>query len=239
MWLALETATNRASVAVGAGVEDAVEEHLTGARRHAGALLPMIEAVLRRRGATLDQITGVLVSDGPGSFTGLRVGVSIGKALARARGLPLRVAPSLLVRAAGVVGNRDALVLAVSDALRGDVYAMAARFAGGRVTVEVEAGVWRPERLAEAAIRPDLLVGDVPDSAAAVLERWSGRRMIVPPEGAPSAGRLIALATMEGGARRVEDVGGWEPVYGRPAEAQARWETAHGRPLPDSVGGGR
>ena len=38
------------------------------------------------------------------------------------------------------------------------------------------------------------------------------------------------------GAVRVEAVQDWEPNYGRPAEAQARWETAHGRPLPDSIG---
>jgi hypothetical protein len=51
--------------------------------------------------------------------------------------------------------------------------------------------------------------------------------------------KLIELAAMEGGIRKVEDALGWEPVYGRPAEAQARWESAHGRPLPDSVGGSR
>jgi tRNA threonylcarbamoyladenosine biosynthesis protein TsaB len=80
MWLALETATDRASVAIGEGAEDAVEESLSGARRHAGALIPMIETVLRRRAVTLDQVSGVVVSDGPGSFTGLRVGAVPGRA---------------------------------------------------------------------------------------------------------------------------------------------------------------
>jgi tRNA threonylcarbamoyladenosine biosynthesis protein TsaB len=239
MWLALETATDRASVAIGEGAEDAVEESLSGARRHAGALLPMIEAVLRRRGVTLDQVRGVVVSDGPGSFTGLRVGASVGKALARARGLPLWTAPSLVVRAAGVAGAGHRLVLAVSDALRGDVYAAAVRFEPGLIRTELEPGVWRPEALAELDLAPDAMVGEAPPAAVAVLERWSGLEMIGPPEGAPSAVRLIGLVAIEGGARRVEDPQGWEPVYGRPAEAQARWEIAHGRPLPDSVGGAR
>ena len=48
--------------------------------------------------------------------------------------------------------------------------------------------------------------------------------------------RLLALVGVRGGAARIESVQAWEPVYGRPAEAQARWETTHGRPLPDSVG---
>ena len=239
MWLALETATDRASVAIGESAEDAMEESLSGARRHAGALLPMIEAVLRRRGVTLDQVSGVVVSDGPGSFTGLRVGASIGKALARARGLPLWTAPSLVVRAAGVAAPGRPLVLAVSDALRGDVYAAAIRFEPGRIRTELAPGVWRPEALAERDLAPDTLVGEAPPAVVAVLERWTGLAMIVAPEGAPHAERLIGLVATEGGARRVEDVSGWEPVYGRPAEAQARWEIAHGRPLPDSVGGSR
>jgi tRNA threonylcarbamoyladenosine biosynthesis protein TsaB len=239
MWLALETATDRASVAVGEGVEDAVEESLSGARRHAGALLPMIETALRRRGVSLDQVRGVVVSDGPGSFTGLRVGASVGKALVRARGLPLWTAPSLVVRAAGVAGASHRLVLAVSDALRGDVYAAAVRFEPGLVRTELEPGVWRPEALAQLDLAPDAMVGEAPPAAVAALERWTGLEMIGPPHGAPSAVRLIGLIASEGGARRVEDAQGWEPVYGRPAEAQARWEIAHGRPLPDSVGGAR
>jgi tRNA threonylcarbamoyl adenosine modification protein YeaZ len=240
MWLALETATDRASVAVGERAEDAVEEHLSGARRHAGALLPMIETVLRRRKVTLAQVSGLLVSDGPGSFTGLRVGATAAKALARARGLPLRVAPSLMVRAATVVASGGAgLVLAASDALRGEVYAGVFRFAPGRVITEREPAVWRPEALARLELAPEVLVGEVPPAARSVLERGTGLRMIVPPEGSPRAGALIALVSLAGGARLVSAPAEWEPVYGRPAEAQARWEMAHGRPLPDSVGGPR
>jgi tRNA threonylcarbamoyladenosine biosynthesis protein TsaB len=239
MWLALETATDRASVAVGESAGDAVEESLSGARRHAGALLPMIDKALRRRGVTLAQLSGVLVSDGPGSFTGLRIGASVGKALARARELPLWTTPSLVVRAAGVAGTGPTLVLAVSDALRGDLYATAVRFDAGRVRVELEPGVWRPEALAGLNLAPDLLVGEAPPAAAAVLVNRTGLELIGPPDGAPHAARLIGLADMDGGIRRVDDAQAWEPVYGRPAEAQARWETAHGRPLPDSVGGSR
>jgi len=239
MWLAMDTASDRASVAIGLSAGDAVEESLSGARRHAAALLPMIQAVLQRRGATLDRVTGLVVSDGPGSFTGLRVGASVGKALARARGLPLWTAPSLIVRAAGVAGPGRRLVLAVADALRGEVYAAAARFEAGRVQVELEPGVWQPEALARLDLAPDALVGEAPAAAVAVLERWTGVELIRPPRGSPHAAELIGLVAAQGGARRVDDVQGWEPVYGRPAEAQARWEAAHGRPLSDSVGGAR
>jgi tRNA threonylcarbamoyladenosine biosynthesis protein TsaB len=239
MWLALETATDRASVAVGRTAADAVEESLTGARRHAGALLPMIEAALRRRGIGLDAITGVIVSDGPGSFTGLRVGATAAKALARTRGLPLRTAPSLMARAAGAAGEAECLVLAISDALRGEVYAGAFRFGSRRVVTELEPGVRRPESLAALGLSPDLLVGEAPAAVRELLERSTGLAMIAPPEGAPRATALIALARMGGGGREVPDPSAWEPFYGRPAEAQARWEIAHGRSLPDPAGGAR
>ena len=239
MWLALETASDRASVAVGLTAADAVEESLVGARRHAGALLPMVEAALRRRGVTLGELRALVLSDGPGSFTGLRVGATAAKALARTRGLSLRVAPSLMARAAGVAGEPGALVLAVSDALRGEVYAGAFRFEAGRVVTELEPGVRRPQDLVALGLAPDVLVGEVPPAARELLERGTGRQMLVPPEGAPRATALIALAVVQGGAREVPDPSAWEPVYGRPAEAQARWESAHGRPLPDPAGDAR
>jgi tRNA threonylcarbamoyladenosine biosynthesis protein TsaB len=237
MWLALDTATERASVALGVPGDGAapLEETIGGARRHAAALLPTIQALLRRAGASLDDLRGIVLSDGPGSFTGLRVGASVAKALVHARALPLWTAPSLLVRAAGVARD-NALVISVANALRGEVYAAAYRFLPGAIQTELIPSVRRPEDLVNSGIRPDTVVGEAAAEVLAILERWAGRAVIVPPEGSPRASRLLQLVGRPGGAREVEAVREWEPVYGRPAEAQARWESAHGRPLPDSVG---
>jgi tRNA threonylcarbamoyladenosine biosynthesis protein TsaB len=239
MWLALETATDRASVAVGQTAADAIEESLTGARRQAGALLPMVETVLRRRGIGLDDISGLIVGDGPGSFTGLRVAATAAKALVSTRGVSLRSTPSLMARAAGAAAERRAVVLAVADALRGEVYAGAFRFGPGSVVTELEPSVWRPEALSGLGLKPDALVGEAPEAARALLERSTGLAMITPPAGAPRATALIVLAGLTGGTREITTPSDWEPVYGRPAEAQARWEIAHGRPLPDPSGSAR
>ncbi len=235
MLLAMDTATDQASVALGVPGAEPLEESVGGARRHAAALLPMIQSVLRRAGASLGDVSGIVLSDGPGSFTGLRVGASVAKALVHARGLPLWVAPSLLVRAAGVARD-EAVVLAVSSALRGEVYAGAYRFLAGRIHTELIPSVRRPEDLINCALKPAVVVGEAPAEILAVLARWVGRPVIGPPLGSPHAARLLALVGRAGGARRVDSAAEWEPVYGRPAEAQARWEIAHGRPLPDSVG---
>src|SRR5439155_5449187 len=66
MRLAIDTATDRASVALGRSAADAVERELAGARRHAAELLPMIDAVLREAGAALGDVTALVLSDGPG-----------------------------------------------------------------------------------------------------------------------------------------------------------------------------
>lgn len=243
MWLALDTATDQASVALGTSDADAQEENLAGARQHAARLLPMIESLLRRRGLGVDGVTGLVVSDGPGSFTGLRVGAAVAKALVRSRGLPLWTAPSLLVRAAGAaagLADEGAIVVAIANALRGEVFAAAYRFTPAAIVAVLAPSVWHPEALRAtldaAGIRPQVVVGDVPDEAA-VLRDWGARPLLLPPAGAPHAQQLIGLVGRPGGATRVDDVAGWEPTYGRPAEAQVRWEAMHGRPLPHTASG--
>jgi tRNA threonylcarbamoyladenosine biosynthesis protein TsaB len=238
MWLAMDTATDRASVAVGQLGSAVLEEEITGARRHAAALLPTIRALLARAGVSLDQLESIVLSDGPGSFTGLRVGASVAKALAHARDLPLWVAPSLMVRAAGAPSG-DGLVLSVANALRGEIYAAAFRFSPSGIETVLSPSVHRPAELRASGLQPDLAIGEAPPEILAGLEDWLGRPVIGGVQGAPHAARLLELVGRPGGAHHIEEPREWEPQYGRPAEAQARWESAHGRPLPDSVGSPR
>jgi len=235
MLLALDTATDQASIALGVAGREPLQETIGGARRHAAALLPALQTLLERAGLSLGEVSGVVLSDGPGSFTGLRVGAAVAKALVHARGLPLWIAPSLMVRAAGVAKN-EALILAVSNALRGEVYAAAYRFLQNRIHTELPASVQRPAELLSSGLRPEVVVGEAPPEIVAALEGWIGKPVIGPPIGSPHAAKLLELVGRSGGATRVDAVPEWEPMYGRPAEAQARWEMAHGRPLPDSVG---
>ena len=235
MLLAIDTATERASIALGVNGDGALEETIEGPRRHAAGLLPAIETLLRRAAVSLADVRGIVLSDGPGSFTGLRVGASVAKALVHARGLPLWVTPSLLVRAAGVAEG-DELVLAVSDALRGEVYAAAYRIAGERVVTELAPSVYRPAELLSGPLRPARVVGEPPPELIPALENWAGSPVIRPPRGSPHAARMLDLVGWRDGAHRVDRVQQWEPTYGRPAEAQARWEKVHGRRLSDSVG---
>jgi len=213
-WLALETATDRASVAIGRSAASAHEEYLDGARRHAAAILPMIERLLGRLELSLGELRSVVIADGPGSFTGLRVGATVAKALAATRGLPVFAASSLMGRAHAAAAGREEPVLVTSDALRGDAYAAVYRFGNGQVETIAAPAVISREQLSALAPAGAIVADAVPASAR----------------------ELIALTALPGGAVPIVDLDAWEPVYGRPAEAQAQWERTHGRPLSSAHG---
>ena len=236
MWLALETSADRASVAVGSPGRILAEEGLEGARRHAGALPGLIERVLADAGVPLASIDAVVISDGPGSFTGLRVGTAVAKAFVRARGASLHTVPALMAVAWAARPAHEERVLAVVNALRGEVYAAEFRFSGSGVEILQAPAVWLPERLLSECQVPDVVAGLLPPALAERLAEWQGGYRPRQLEGAASAGGLLELAGLSGGSTPVADVMAWEPVYGRPAEAQAKWERDHGRTLPDTPG---
>lgn len=233
MWLALETSGDRASVAVGISGRLLGEAELAGSRQHAAGLPELIDEALRQAGATAAEVEGIILADGPGGFTGLRIGAAVAKALIRTRRRPLWSAPSLIATAAAAGEDSDgALIAVVGDALRGELFAAAVRRRQGGLDIVLSPEVWRPDALAEHCPRPDRLV--VRDEGAPVLpSAWNELPRLA---SKPAARDLLALIGVRGGARLIPDSTGWEPQYGRPAEAQARWEATHGRRIPDSPG---
>lgn len=219
MWLAIDTATDRASVALGLPGSILAEEEISGARRHASQLLPAILEALRRAGARLLEIEAIVLADGPGSFTGLRVGAAVAKALVESQPMALWSTPSLLSSAAAV-GHDGRLVLAIGDALRGEVFAAAYRVTSSRVDTVLAPSVHRPGDLNASGLIPEVITGPAADRMNGV-PTW------------PSAATLLRLIGLSGGVRRISDPRRWEPDYGRPAEAQVQWERTHGRPLPN------
>ena len=230
--LAIDTATARATVALGEG-DRSVEAHLDGARRHTRETLGMIDRLLRDWGATPADITRVLSGDGPGSFTGLRVSAAIAKALLWQRPeVEWWVAPSLLIQAWPRLAVAGEPVIAVADALRGELYAGCWwRDGEGLHGPGVSAAATAPRALATAR-RPAAVVGVFPEALTDAIVAATGQR---PEPSWPDARSLLALEHVPGGLTRVSDPDGWQPTYGRPAEAQVVWEQKHGRALPDST----
>lgn len=178
-------------------------------------LMPSVVELLRAAGVDVGELQGVACGGSPGSFTSLRIAGSIAKGIAVARGLPLFVAPSPLLVVAGAEPSLpEGRYVALLDAMRGDVFG---------ISVRVDArGALRDAGPAWLASRAD---------AVARASR-EGVRVVGPAESpalAPLA-RGFAQLLADGLAPQV-NVAVWEPDYGRKAEAQVRWEQAHGRAL--------
>lgn len=237
-WLAIDTATDIASVAIGRPPGLDAAAHVQGARRHAAELLRLVDFCLDRAGARIEELEGFVVADGPGSFTGLRIGWATVKGLAHEAGLEVRAAPSLLAFAAGVATRLGAVPIAAwFDALRGQVYAALYIIHADRVEVLVPPRLATPEEFVTAAPVPAVaVVGDGAVRHADVASRWSGSPAIPLADVPPSAAMLLSLLGKASAAVVVDNLSAAEPVYGRLAEAQVKWEARHGRPLPDPSG---
>src|SRR6059058_772615 len=152
-------------------------------------------------------------------------------------GLDIRTIPSLMAAAAGAalrLGTDP--VAACFDALRGQVYGAMYAFHPDRVETLVQPAVLTPEEFARIApVRPRLVVGVGVARFADQMTSWAGTPP-VPLESLPPAATMLLGLLGRGAGRLLDDPAAAEPVYGRPAEAQAQWEARHGRPFPDSSG---
>jgi tRNA threonylcarbamoyladenosine biosynthesis protein TsaB len=120
--LAIETSSPLGSIAVGNGNQLLAERRHAGGDAHAEALFPLLDELLREAGVSRKELGRVAVGVGPGSFTGLRVGIALAEGIATGLGIPLLGVPSLASlawsRAAGDVDVIGALL----DARRQDVF---------------------------------------------------------------------------------------------------------------------
>jgi tRNA threonylcarbamoyladenosine biosynthesis protein TsaB len=227
LWLALDTATDIASVALGSAERLRVARTVQGARQHAAQILPLVQHVLTVAAARVDELAGIIVGDGPGSFTGLRIGWATAKGLAQDRGMPLVAVPSLMGAAHAAARGEVGPVAACFDALRGQVFGAVYAFPPGGVETLVAPALCTVAALGRVApVRPLVAVGDGAVRYADDVVRWTGRAPVGLDALPAIATSLLVLAGREGAPATAE------PVYGRPAEAQARWEARHGRSLP-------
>lgn len=181
--LAFDTSTRATSAALldtETGLELALrDDPPPGARpRHAGTLLPMISQLLERSGAGWEAIDRLAVGRGPGTFTGLRIGIATARALAYARGLELAGISTLRSLALNGAGDdRARTVLALVDARRGEAFAAAWRH--GEINAGeplLEPSALSRESLEEVVARlpPAVLaIGDGAIEFRGVLERSS------------------------------------------------------------------
>lgn len=221
--LAVETATRVMGVALLRGERVVDELASDDPRPHSERLLPALDRLLARAGVALGDADLLAVSIGPGSFTGLRVGLATVKGLCLGAERPVAPVPTLAALAHAAAGTPGPVV-ALLDARRGEVYAAAwadARDPGAPIVAE---SVYRPEALARALPAGCTVVAGegALGMARAVCGAAAGAkpfRDAEVPSSAVAVGRLGLRLWRAGGAGPAAAL---VPRYLRRAEAEAR-----------------
>ena len=229
IFLAIDTSTPRAALALdpgraGPGPRVApLEADSSPARRHGRGLIPAIAALLAAEGLKVADLDAVAVGLGPGSYTGLRIGLTAAKTLAYAANKPLIALDSLEAIARNAPDDVAKVAVAV-DAQRGDAYV--AEFARNSPGAPLH-------RLGPTRIEPVETWANALEAGVLVLGPALDRLLATWPEtvrlgtldqGHPDAAGLIPLAREALEAGRTLDPFFVEPIYLRRSAAEDQWE---------------
>jgi len=225
--LAVDTAEKSCSLAL---VEDGAlvcEEFYSSPASHSATVMDMVNHLLCHRAKLIvDDLDGLVVAKGPGSFTGLRIGISVVKGLAFAASKPCAGVSSL----DGIAWQFSAAsrpVCAMMDARRGEVYCAVYRFEGGRLVHKSRERALSPEKAADRTAGDAIFAGSGAIAHREVIVHClgsSGDPVFVP--GFQNHVRASALAEVPGRhpsllSRNPGDV---VPVYLRKSDAQINHE---------------
>ncbi|MGH7848350.1 MAG: tRNA (adenosine(37)-N6)-threonylcarbamoyltransferase complex dimerization subunit type 1 TsaB [Candidatus Binatia bacterium] len=236
--LGIDTATTSASVAVvddqnllaeGLACDEAGEHHLgpgAGRAKHAQTLIPLMDRVMHQAGLSLDQIAAIAVAIGPGSFTGLRIGLSAVKGLAFQGNIAVVGIPTLTA-VASRVNDWENLICPILDARKKEVYAGLFYRWAQKFDRLCQDAAEAPERTIEkvsmyATGRPCLFIGDGVRAYGAMIEGALGEKAILTlgdhyPSTASAIARLGATRIATCGPDPLESL---VPLYLRPSEAE-------------------
>jgi tRNA threonylcarbamoyladenosine biosynthesis protein TsaB len=227
----IDTATTAASVAlVDNGIVIAEKSHPSrgpvgngdrhhGKSNHAETILPLLESLLQSTGMSLQDVGGLALSIGPGSFTGLRIGLSTVKGLAYGSAVPVVGVSTLLAHAARVT-NYDGLICTLLDARKNEVYAALFEKAGDSVHRLSEDSVASAATIIEiirplARGAPCLIVGD----GTAVYKQWllqelGGGALFQTGDSSSSVAAIVArLSEHRFLSNDADNLGSLTPVY--------------------------
>lgn len=241
--LGIDTATSTASVALlddenligeeirsnGAKLGNGGAPHVKG--NHAEIILPLIQSILAKARIGVADLSGVAVSIGPGSFTGLRIGLATAKGIAYDWGLPIVGISTLLANAARAI-DFDGMICSLLDARKGEVYVSLFRRSGGVVSrltdeqvipINAALTLLRAHYSAADAV-PLLVIGDGAPAYEQLLSSALGAnaRLSVGERYPSVASRVAELARARIKSESVDDLGTLVPVYLRRPEAEKK-----------------
>lgn len=230
--LAIDTSNYPLGVAL---IEDnqVLGEYITNLKKnHSVRIMPAIQTLMKDCERVPAQLTKIVVAQGPGSYTGVRIGVTIAKTMAWSLKIPLVGVSSLEIIAAGAGRYFDGYISPLIDARRGQVYTGLYEYQSGQLTTVKEDCLVLSADWAVAlkeVKKPILFVGNDLPLHRTVLEDTLGSQAVFAEitEHNPRPSELALLGKGKPG----EDIHSFVPNYIRLAEAEAKWLEANGKIL--------
>lgn len=212
MILCIETSTDVCSVALVEKGEVVAHNEKIGTNAHASTLTPLIEEMVGKSGRSMKEIEAVAVSSGPGSYTGLRIGVSTAKGICYALNKPLISVNSLHVVAEGIFNaDKDAKLAApMIDARRMEVYTEVIN-RDGEISLPVEAKIIDEHSFEEELQKNEIYFGgNGADKCSTVINNKNAKFVagIM-----PLAENMCRLAQYKYESKQFESVAYFEPFY--------------------------
>jgi tRNA threonylcarbamoyladenosine biosynthesis protein TsaB len=212
--LGLETSTAVCSVAVASDEGWRVERSVVEEHIHSEQLLTLVNGVLSEAKIALQDLHAVAVSCGPGSFTGLRIGMSSAKGLCYALEKPFVAIPTFeaIAHRVAALGDTPPLLVIALDAKRNDFYVAVYRLNEGRMTVEREVAVLPEATLVRlvGSTADALIVTDRPDRLSGLAAPALSFRLLTEVCNATSVAELGLKKTL---AKEFTDLAAAEPMY--------------------------
>jgi tRNA threonylcarbamoyladenosine biosynthesis protein TsaB len=218
---AIETSSALGSVALVSDDRILVEQSFARGLRHGRDLVPSLDAVVRRAAIDRRAVNLVVVGTGPGSYTGLRVGVASAKALAFALAVPLVGVPSSDAAVYALQPRPGLRAAVIVDAKRDFVYLSLYAAQDARWDLLGEHRILPPQAAADSLPPGTLLLGDGADRFRAI---FASRGFEIPADlsGAPSAGCLGILGVRNFRTTLLDQLLTVEPLYLRLSEAEEK-----------------
>ena len=223
--LAIDTATQVSSVAVADEGRLLAELTMQGKLTHSETLLPHIEQVLKMAAVAKEDLTGIAISNGPGSFTGLRIGLAAAKAMSYVLNIPL-VGVSTLQALAYQLPVPGVRLMCLLDAQKGNAYVESYRWENSSLQVVEPVKVAKISEIVVNCAQIGeqvILLGD----AVQKKELPANVSTAMPHIVMPRAACVAMLGQEKLLAGETDNVMDLEPVYIRRSEAEVLWEKRH------------
>jgi tRNA threonylcarbamoyladenosine biosynthesis protein TsaB len=212
MILAIDTATQYAGLALYNADGIFAEEAWFSGRKHTVELMPRIDRMLNLADLSVAELTALAVSLGPGSFTGLRIGLAAAKGMALPHKLPVVGVPTLDIVAYPFRASKVP-VWTIAQAGRGRILAACYGKVEGQWQVTTNPYITNFDDLAQQIDKPSLCTGEINNEAEQILRQDSKARVVSPATRVRRAGYLaeIAVALLNAGEQDDPDI--LEPIY--------------------------